>query len=107
MNKVIIFVVGFHCLVHMCRAQDTITTTDVKVIKAKSEIIVGRYYYNLLNTISYADAESNEIKELINQSFKDSSKQIFLDNQIAITDDISDPDYSNSSNAPDRLLLTT
>jgi hypothetical protein len=105
MNKIIIFVVGFHCLVHMCRAQDTITTTDVKVIKAKSEIIVGRYYYNLLNTISYADAESNEIKELISQSFKDSSKQIFLNNQIAIADDISDPDYSNASNAPDRPAI--
>lgn len=101
MYKVIIFFVGFHCLVHMCCAQDSITTTDVKVIKAKSEIIVGRYFYNLLNTISYAEAESTDIKELIDKSFKDSAKQLFLNNQIAITDDVSDPDYSNSSNAPD------
>ena len=85
----------------MCRAQDSITTNDVKVIKAKSEIIIGRYFNNLLNTISYAGAESTDIKELINQSFKDSAKQLFLNNQIAITDDISDPDYSSSSNAPD------
>ena len=105
MYKVIILFVGFHCVVHLCCAQDTITTNDVKVIKAKSEIIVGRYFYNLLNTISYAGAESTDIKELINQSFKDSAKQLFLNNQIAITDDISDPDYSNSSNAPDLPAL--
>jgi tetratricopeptide (TPR) repeat protein len=85
----------------MCCAQDSITTTDVKVIKAKSEIIVGRYLYNLLNTISYTGAESSEIKDLISQSFKDSAKQLFLNNQVAIADDISDPDYTNSSIAPD------
>jgi tetratricopeptide (TPR) repeat protein len=101
MYRVILFFVGFNCLAHMCRAQDSITTNDVKVIKAKSEIIIGRYFNNLLNTISYAGAESTDIKELINQSFKDSAKQLFLNNQIAITDDISDPDYSSSSNAPD------
>jgi tetratricopeptide (TPR) repeat protein len=101
MYRIIIFIVGFHCLAHMCRAQDSITTTDVKVIKAKSEIIVGRYFYNLLNTISYAGAESTEIKELINQSFKDSAKQLFLNAQVAIADDISDPDYAGSPNAPD------
>ena len=101
MYRVILFFVGFNCLAHMCRAQDSITTNDVKVIKAKSEIIIGRYFNNLLNTISYAGAESTDIKELINQSFKDSAKKLFLNNQIAITDDISDPDYSNSSNAPD------
>jgi len=101
MYRVILFFVGFNCLAHMCRAQDSITTNDVRVIKAKSEIIIGRYLNNLLNTISYAGAESTDIKELINQSFKDSAKQLFLNNQIAITDDISDPDYSSSSNAPD------
>jgi tetratricopeptide (TPR) repeat protein len=101
MYRVILFFVGFICLAHMCRAQDSITTNDARVIKAKSEIIMGRYFNNLLNTISYAGAESTDIKELINQSFKDSAKQLFLNNQIAITDDISDPDYSNSSNAPD------
>jgi tetratricopeptide (TPR) repeat protein len=101
MYRVILFFVGFHCLAHMCCAQDSITTTDVKVIKAKSEIIIGRYFYNLLNTISYAGAESTEIRELINQSFKDSTKQLFLNNQVAIADDISDPDYSGSLNAPD------
>jgi tetratricopeptide (TPR) repeat protein len=101
MYRVIIFFVVFNCMVHVCCAQDSITTTDVKVIKAKSEIIVGRYFNNLLNTISYAGAESTDIKEMINQSFKDSAKQLFLNNQVAITDDVSDPDYSNSSNAPD------
>jgi tetratricopeptide (TPR) repeat protein len=101
MHKVIIFFIGFHCVATICRAQDTITTTDLKVIKAKSEIIVGRYFSNLLNTISYAEAEPNEIKELIDQSFKDSAKQLFLNEQVAITDDISNPDYSGSSNAPD------
>ncbi len=92
---------GFNCLVQICCAQDSITTNDVRVIKAKSEIIIGRYFSNLLNTISYAGAESTDIKELINQRFKDSAKKLFLNNQIAIADDISDPDYSNSSNAPD------
>ncbi len=101
MYRVILFFVGFIFLANMCRAQDSITTNDVKVIKAKSEIIVGRYFNNLLNTISYAGAESTDIKELINQSFKDSAKKLFLNNQIAITDDISDPDYSSFSNAPD------
>ena len=101
MYRVILFFVGFICLVYACRAQDSITTNDVKVIKAKSEIIIGRYFNNLLNTISYAGAESTDIKELINQSFKDGAKKLFLNNQIAITDDISDPDYSSFSNAPD------
>ena len=101
MYRVILFFVGFNCLAQMCRAQDTITTNDVKVIKAKSEITIERYFNNLLNTISYTGAESTDIKELINQSFEDSDKQIFLNDQIAIADDISDPDYSNSSNAPD------
>jgi tetratricopeptide (TPR) repeat protein len=101
MYRVILFFVGFNCLAHMCCAQDSVNTNDVKVIKAKSEIIIGRYFSNLLNTISYAGAESTDIKELINQSFNDSAKKLFLNNQIAITDDISDPDYSNSPNAPD------
>jgi tetratricopeptide (TPR) repeat protein len=101
MYRLILFFVGFNCVAHVSCAQDSINTNDVKVIKAKSEIIIGRYFNNLLNTISYAGAESIDIKELINQSFNDSVKQLFLNNQIAITDDISDPDYSNSLNAPD------
>ncbi len=101
MNRVILFFAGFNCLVHMCGAQDSITTNDVKVIKSKSEIIIGRYFSNLLNTISYTGAESSDIKELINQSFEDSVNQIFLNRQIAIADDISDPEYSNSSNSHD------
>jgi tetratricopeptide (TPR) repeat protein len=101
MYRVILFFVGFNCLAYICCAQDSINTNDVKVIKAKSEIIIGRYFNNLLNTISYAGAESTDIKELINQSFKVSAKQLFLNDQIAITDDISDPDYSGFSNAPD------
>ena len=76
MYRVILFFVGFNCLGDICFAQDSITTNDVKVIKAKSEIIIGRYFNNLLNTISYAGAESTDIKELINQSFEDSAKQI-------------------------------
>jgi len=101
MYRLILLFFGFTCLAHLCRSQDSITTNDARVIKAKSEIIIGRYFNNLLNTISYAEAESTDIKELINQSFKDSAKQLFLNSQIAITDDISDPNYSNSSNAPD------
>lgn len=101
MYKVILVFVGFNCLGQICSAQDSINTNDVKVIKAKSEIIIGRYFNNLLNTISFTGAESSDIKELINQSFNDSAKKLFLNNQIAITDDISDPDYSNSLNAPD------
>ncbi|HEY4965509.1 MAG TPA: hypothetical protein VII28_03880 [Puia sp.] len=103
--KVILFFVGFNCLVHICCAQDTITTNDVKLIKSKSEIIIGRYFNNLLNTISYAGAESTDIKELINQSFEANDKQLFLNKQIAIADDISDPDYSNSSNAPELTAI--
>ena len=105
MYRIILFFVGFNCLVHMCCAQDSITMNDVKVIKARSEIIIGRYFNNLLNTISYAGAESTDIKELIDQSFEDSDKQIFLNNQIAIADDISDPGYSNSSNSPDVPVI--
>jgi tetratricopeptide (TPR) repeat protein len=103
--RVILLFVGFNCLVHICCAQDSITTNDVRVIKAKSEIIIGRYFNNLLNTISYAGAEGTEIKELINQSFAVNDKQIFLNGQIAVADDISDPDYSNSSNAPDVSVI--
>src|SRR5664279_327850 len=99
--RVFLFFVGFNCLVHICCAQDTITTNDVKLIKSKSEIIIGRYFNNLLNTISYAGAESSDIKDLINQSFESNGKQLFLNKQIAVADDISDPDYSNASNAPE------
>jgi aspartyl/asparaginyl-tRNA synthetase len=105
MYRVILFFVGFNCLVLMCCAQDTITMNDVKVIKARSEITIERYFNNLLNTISYAGAENTDIKELINQSFEDNDKQLFLNNQIAIADDISDPDYSNSSNSPDVPIV--
>jgi len=103
--RLILFFVGFNCLVHVCCAQDSITANEVKVIKAKSEIIIGRYYNNLLNTISYAGAESTDIKELISQSFEDNDKKLFLNGQIAVADDISDPDYSNSSNAPDLPVI--
>jgi tetratricopeptide (TPR) repeat protein len=105
MYRVILLFVGFNCLVHICCGQDSINTNDVKVIKAKSEIIIGRYLNNLLNAISYTGAESTDIKALINQSFEDSDKQIFLNNQIAIADDISDPDYSNSSNSPEVPVI--
>jgi len=105
MYRVILFFVGFNCLVRICCAQDSITINDVKVIKARSEIIIERYFSNLLNTISYTGAESTEIKELINQSFEVSDKQLFLNNQIAIADDISDPDYSTSSNSPDVPVI--
>src|SRR5450432_47622 len=105
MYRVILFFVGFNCLVHMCCAHDSITINDVKVIKARSEITIERYFNSLLNTISYAGAENTDIKVLINQSFEDSDKQLFLNNQIAIADDISDPDYSNSSNSPDVSVI--
>ena len=101
----ILFYVGFHCLALTCSAQDTITTNDVKVIKAKSEITVERYLNNLLNTISYTGAESTDIKGLITQSVEDSDKRIFLNGQIAVADDISSPDYSNSSNSPDVPVM--
>src|SRR6267154_1330648 len=97
----ILFFVGFHCLALMCGAQDSITLNDAKVIKARSEITIERYLNNLLNTISYTGAESTDIKELIKQSVEENEKQLFLNGQIAIADDISDPNYSNSSNAPD------
>lgn len=105
MYRVILFFLGFNCLVHICCAQDSLTMNDVKVIKARSEITIERYFNNLLNTISYTGAESTVIKELINQSFEDSDKQLFLNNQIAIADDISDPNYSNSSNSPDVPII--
>jgi hypothetical protein len=89
----------------VCSAQDSITTNDVKVIRARSEITVGRYLNNLLNIISYTGAESTDIKELINQSFGDNDKQLFLNSQVAVADDISDPDYSNSSNSPDLPVV--
>ena len=105
MFRVIIFSVGFNCLAFICCAQDTITMNDVKVIKAKSEITIERYLNNLLNTISYTGAESTDIKGLIMQSVEDSDKRIFLNDQIAIADDISSPDYSNSSNSPDVPVI--
>src|SRR5664279_6609374 len=103
--RVFLFFVGFNCLVHICCAQDTITTNDVKLIKSKSEIIIGRYFNNLLNTISYAGAESSDIKELIKRSFEANDRQLFLNNHIAVADDISDPEYSNSSNAPEVPVI--
>jgi tetratricopeptide (TPR) repeat protein len=101
----IILCVGFNCLALMCCAQDSITLNDVKVIKAKSEITIERYFNNLLNTISYTGAESTDIKEMITQSFEDNDKQLFLNSQIAVADDISDPDYSSSSNSPELPVI--
>ncbi len=69
MSRIILVFVGFNCLVHMCRAQDTLTANDVKVIKARSEITIERYFNNLLNTISYTGAENTDVRELINQQF--------------------------------------
>ena len=97
----ILFFVGFHCLALMCSAQDSITINDAKVIKARSVIAIERYLNNLLNTISYTGAESTDIKGLITQSVEDSDKRLFLNGQIAVADDVSSPDYSNSSNSPD------
>ncbi len=105
MYRVILFFVGLNGLVRMCAAQDSITINDAKVIKARAEITIERYFNNLLNTISYTGAESTDIKDLIKQSFEESDKQLFLNNQIAIADDISDPDYSNSSNSPDLPVI--
>jgi tetratricopeptide (TPR) repeat protein len=105
MSRLIIFFVGCNCLALMCCAQDTINMNDVRVIKAKSEITIERYLNNLLNTISYTGAESTDIKGLIIQSVEDSDKRIFLNDQIAIADDISSPDYSNSSNSPDVPVI--
>ena len=98
---VIFFFVGFNCLVFRCCAQDTITMNDVKVIKAKSETTIERYFNSLLNSISYTGAESTDIIGLINQSFQENDKQIFLNGQISVADDISDPDYSNSTTSPE------
>jgi tetratricopeptide (TPR) repeat protein len=89
----------------MCSAQDSITLNDLNVIKAKSETTIERYLNNLLNAISYTGAESTDIKGMITRSFEDSDKKIFLNSQIAIADDISDPDYSNSSSAPDVPVM--
>ena len=105
MYKVILSVIVFTGLVQICRAQDTITVNDAKIIKARSEITVERYFNNLLNTISYTGAENTDIKELISQSFEDSDKQLFLNNQIAIADDVSDPEYTGSSNSPEVPVI--
>ena len=105
MSRVILFFACFNCLAFICCAQDTITSNDVKVIKARSEITIERYLNNLLNTISYTGAESTDIKGLITQSVEDSDKRIFLNDQIAIADDISSPDYSNSTNSPTYPLF--
>jgi len=99
--RVILVFAGFNSLALICCAQDSITVNDVKVIKARSEITIERYLNNLLNTISYTGAESTDIKGLITQSVEDNDKRIFLNSQIAVADDISSPDYSNSSNSPD------
>ncbi len=100
-QRVIPLFVGLSCLAQMGRAQDTITVSEAKVIKARSVTIIDRYFKNLLNTISYTGVDNADVKELISQSFEDNDKQLFLNNQIAVADDITDPDYSGYSNAPD------
>jgi tetratricopeptide (TPR) repeat protein len=105
MSRVIPFFICFNCLAFICCAQDTITMNDVQVIKAKSEITVERYLNSLLNTISYTGAESIDVKRLIAQSVEDNDKRIFLNDQIAIADDISSPDYSSSSTSPDVPVI--
>jgi tetratricopeptide (TPR) repeat protein len=105
MYRAILFFICFNWLVRIGCAQDSITVNDAKVIKARSEITIERYLNSLLNTISYTGAESTDIKEMINQSIEDSGKKLFLNNQIAIADDVSDPNYSNSSNSPEVPVI--
>ncbi|PWT77561.1 MAG: hypothetical protein C5B59_03530 [Bacteroidetes bacterium] len=105
MYKVILLYFEFVCLVHFCYAQDTLTTNDVRVIKAISENTIARHFNVLLNTIAYTGAENADIKEMINQSFEDSSQKIFLNKQISIADDISDPGYSSKSGSPELSAL--
>jgi tetratricopeptide (TPR) repeat protein len=105
MFKIIVFVVGFECFVQICSAQDSISMNDAKVIKARSEITIGRYLNTLLNTISYTGADNIDIKDLIVQSLEGDDKKIFLDSQIAIADDISDPNYTNSMSSPDVSVV--
>lgn len=105
MHKIILFVVAFGSFGQICFAQDTISMNDAKVIKARSEITIGRYLNTLLNTISYTGAENTDIKDLIVQSLEGDDKKIFLNSQIAIADDISDPAYTNSSSSPDVTVV--
>jgi tetratricopeptide (TPR) repeat protein len=97
MYKVILFVIEFGWIVQIGFAQDSITVNDVRVIKAKSEITIQRYFNILLNTISYTGSENTDIKELINVSLENGEKKLFLNKQVLIADDISDPNYRNSS----------
>jgi tetratricopeptide (TPR) repeat protein len=101
----ILIIAGFNCLALLCRAQDSITLNDLKVIKDRSKTTVERYLNSLLNAISYTGAESTDIKDLITRSLEDSDRKIFLNRQITIADDISDPDYTNSSNAPEVPVI--
>ena len=101
MKKAILFFIVFIGLIQVCLAQDSITMNDAKIIKARSEIIIERYLNNLLNTISYTGADFTDIKDLINQSFEDSDKRIFLNKQIAVADDVTDPYYTKATNSPE------
>jgi len=105
MYKIILFVIGFGTFVQICAAQDSISVNDAKVIKARSEITVGRYLNTLLNTISYTGAENTDIKELIAQSLEGDDKKIFLNSDIAIADDISDPGYTNFASSPEVSVV--
>ncbi|HEX4851157.1 MAG TPA: hypothetical protein VFV08_10140, partial [Puia sp.] len=101
MYKLILILVLCTCLDQIGNAQDSVTFNDAKVIKARAEITVQRYFNILLNTISYTGADNSDIRDLINQSMEDNDKKIFLTKQIAISDDVSDPNYTNSSNSPE------
>jgi tetratricopeptide (TPR) repeat protein len=105
MYKVILFIVEFNCIVQIGIGQDYITTNDVKVIKAKSEITIQRHLNILLNTISFTGSENTDIKDLINESFENGDKQLFLNKQITIADDISDPNYRSSSSSPEISVI--
>ena len=105
MYKVILFIIEFNCIVQIGISQDSITMNDVKVIRAKSEIIIQRYFNILLNTISFRGSENTDIKDLINQSFEYGEKKMFLNKQVAIADDISDPHYASSSSSPEIPVI--
>lgn len=99
--KSTILLLSFSIFCTLANAQENeLTEEDKKAIKFKSKDFL-REFNSLLNLIADPSIESVKRKEIINNSFRSSGNQIFLNENVIIEDDI-DPnffDYNSEKNS--------
>jgi tetratricopeptide (TPR) repeat protein len=99
-GKVFVFSVFAIFVCGPSTAQDSVTLNDVKNITSKAEFMVSNLN-SLLNAISSTGSDNNDIRQMISGSMGEGVRKIFLNSKITIADDISSPNFRNSSSSHD------